>query len=244
MVRAGYASVKAARPDVTVLIGNTSSTGGKRGSGAVPPLEFLRTLACVDANLQPIMTDGCAEFMQIPGDGWAHHPYSQNERPSRVSNPVTEPGDLRMADLPLLAATLNQLVAMGRIAPAVANIYLTEFGYETKGIPGRPRVNEIQQARWLTWAEYIADSIPTVHSFAQFLLRDQPPSATRVSSEQRAPVRGVLDRPAEHRRHRQARRQDVPRRACSPSCGHARRSSSTVACGSAPAPRSSRCSAP
>jgi hypothetical protein len=125
--------------------------------------------------------------MQIPGDGWAHHPYSQNERPSRISNPVKEPGDLRMADLPLLAATLNQLAAMGRIAPAVANIYLTEFGYETQGIPGRPRVNEIQQARWLTWAEYIADSIPTVRSFAQFLLRDQPPSPTRVSSSNARP---------------------------------------------------------
>ena len=187
MVRAGYASVKAVRPDVTVLIGNTSSTGGKRGSGAVPPLEFLRTLACVDASMQPITTDDCADFTQIPGDGWAHHPYSQNERPSRVSNPVNEPGDLRMADLPLLAATLNQLVAMGRIAPAVANIFLTEFGYETQGIPGRPRVTELQQARWLTWAEYIADSIPTVHSFAQFLLRDQPPSPTRVSASNARP---------------------------------------------------------
>ena len=187
MLRAGYASVKAARPDVTVLIGNTSSTGGKRGSGAVPPLEFLRTLACVDASMQPITTDDCVDFSQIPGDGWAHHPYSQNERPSRVSNPVNEPGDLRMADLPLLAATLNQLVAMGRIAPAVANIFLTEFGYETQGIPGRPRVTELQQARWLTWAEYIADSIPTVHSFAQFLLRDQPPSPTRVSASNARP---------------------------------------------------------
>jgi hypothetical protein len=187
MVRAGYAAVKGARPSTTVLIGNTSSTGGKPGSGPVPPLEFLRDLACVDANMQPVTTGDCAGYTQLPGDGWAHHPYSQNERPSRVSDPVKEPGDVRMADLPALAATLNQLVKMGRISPADANIYITEFGYETKGIPGRPNVNETQQARWLTWAEYIADSIPTVHSFAQFLLRDQPPSPTRVSASNARP---------------------------------------------------------
>jgi hypothetical protein len=72
-------------------------------------------------------------------------------------------------------------VKRGRLAPGNRNIYLTEFGYETKGIPGRPHVDELKLARWLTWAEYLADRVPTVRSFAQFLLRDQPPSPTRVS---------------------------------------------------------------
>jgi hypothetical protein len=187
MVRAGYAAVKAVRRTATVLIGNTSSTGGKRGVGPVPPLEFLRELACVDAKLKPRTTDDCNGYTTLPGDGWAHHPYSQNERPSRVSKPKTEPGDLRLADLPLLAETLKTLVKMGRLAPANRNIYLTEFGYETKGIPGRPRVDERQQARWLTWAEYLADRVPTVRSFAQFLLRDQPPSPVRVSQSDKRP---------------------------------------------------------
>ena len=182
MVRAAYPAVKAARTNATVLIGNTSSTGGRRGTGAVPPLEFLRDLACVDANLAPRTTGDCANFTAVPGDGWAHHPYSQNERPSRVSNPEKEPGDLRMADLPVLADTLNKLVQAGRLAPANRNIHLTEFGYETTHVDGRPDVSEIQQARWLTWAEYLADTIPTVRSFAQFLLRDQPPAARRVST--------------------------------------------------------------
>jgi len=181
MVRSGYAAVKKVRAGVKVLIGNTSSTGGKRGVGPVAPLEFLRELACVDAKLKPRKTADCRGYTMLPGDGWAHHPYSQNERPSRVSKPKTELGDIRMADLPLLATTLNTLVRMRRIAPADRNIYLTEFGYETKGIPGRPRVDERQQARWLTWAEYLADRVPTVTSFAQFLLRDQPPAPVRVS---------------------------------------------------------------
>jgi hypothetical protein len=187
MLRAGWAAIKQARDNVSVLIGNTSSTGGQRGVGPVAPLEFLRELACVDAKLKPRKTAECANFSPLPGDGWAHHPYSQNERPSRVSKPRTEAGDLRVADLPQLAATLDRLVRMGRIARANRNIYLTEFGYETKGIPGRPRVDESQQARWLTWAEYLADRVPTVRSFAQFLLRDQPPAAERVSQSDKRP---------------------------------------------------------
>ena len=187
MVRAAWASIKQVRSSARVLIGNTSSTGGQRGVGPVAPLEFLRALACVDAKLKPRTTGDCANFSPLPGDGWAHHPYSQNERPSRVSKPRTEAGDVRLADLPQLAATLNRLVRMGRIAKANRDIYLTEFGYETQGIPGRPRVDERQQARWLTWAEYLADRVPTVRSFAQFLLRDQPPAAERVSQSDKRP---------------------------------------------------------
>ena len=187
MLRAGYAAVKAVRRTASVLIGNTSSTGGERGKGPVPPLEFLRELACVNAKLKPRTTGDCAGFTQLPGDGWAHHPYSQNERPERVSDPKRERGDLRLADTPVLARTLDRLVRIGRLARANRNVYLTEFGYETKGIPGRPRIDETQQARWMTWAEYIADRVPAVKSFAQFLLRDQPPSPVRVSQSDKRP---------------------------------------------------------
>jgi hypothetical protein len=187
MVRAGYAAVKSVRKKVKVLIGNTSSTGGTRGVGPVPPLEFLRDLACVDRNLKPLTTPDCANYTMLPGDGWAHHPYSQNERPSRTSKPPKELDDVRLADLPELATTLDQLVKMGRISPADRNIYITEFGYETQPVAGRPTIDETTQARWLTWAEYLATKVPTVRSFAQFLLRDQPPSPERVSESKARP---------------------------------------------------------
>lgn len=187
MLRAAYATIKQTRRSASVLIGNTSSTGGTRGAGPVAPLEFLRELACVDAEFKPRTTADCANHTIIPGDGWAHHPYSQNERPSRVSKPKTELGDLRIADLPQLASTLDRLVKMRRLTPANRSIYLTEFGYETKGVPGRPRIDERQQARWTTWAEYLADRVPTVKSFAQFLLRDQPPAPVRVSASANRP---------------------------------------------------------
>ncbi len=189
MLRAGYAAVKGVRRSkrVKVLIGNTSSTGGLRGMGAVAPLEFLRRLACVDIALKPMKTPDCANFSALPGDGWAHHPYSQNERPSRVSKAKTEPGDVRMADLPQLVSTLDELVKRKRIAPANRYIYLTEFGYETQPVLGRPTIGEATQARWLTWAEYLADRLPTVRATAQFLLRDQPPAKERVSTSAARP---------------------------------------------------------
>jgi len=187
MARAGYAAVKSVRKQAKVLIGNTSSTGGTRGAGPVPPLEFLRGLACVDRNLKPLATPDCAGYTTLPGDGWAHHPYSQNERPSRQSKPGSETDDLRLADLPELATTLDQLVRMGRLARANRNIYVTEFGYETQKVAGRPTLDELQQARWLTWAEYLASKVPTVRSFAQFLLRDQPPAKERVSESKARP---------------------------------------------------------
>jgi hypothetical protein len=187
MLRSGYAAVKSVRKKAKVLIGNTSSTGGVRGVGPVPPLEFLRDLACVDRKLKPKTTPDCANFTVLPGDGWAHHPYSQNERPSRKSKPASEPDDLRLGDLPQLATTLDVLAKMGRIAPANRNIYLTEFGYETQPVAGRPTLDQLQQARWLTWAEYLAAKIPTVRSFAQFLLRDQPPAKERVSESKARP---------------------------------------------------------
>ena len=187
MLRAGYAAVKAVRKRAKVLIGNTSSTGGVRGAGPVPPLEFLRDLACVDRTLKPKTTPECADFAALPGDGWAHHPYSQNERPSRLSKPESELDDVRLADLPQLATTLDVLVKMGRLAPTNRGIYLTEFGYETQPVLGRPTIDELQQARWLTWAEYLAAKVPTVKSFAQFLLRDQPPAKERVSESRARP---------------------------------------------------------
>ncbi|MBA3327441.1 MAG: hypothetical protein H0T43_03975, partial [Solirubrobacterales bacterium] len=188
MVQAAYPAVKSVSPGAAVLIGNTSSTGGRRrGAGSVAPLEFVRELACVDSRFRPRTTPECNGFQAVPGDGFAHHPYSQNEKPSRRSSPRTERGDVRIADLPVLAHTLDRLVKLGRLAPGNRAIHLTEFGYETERVPGRPTISQATQARWLTWAEYLADRVPAVRSFAQFLLRDQAKAPQRVSDSTSRP---------------------------------------------------------
>jgi hypothetical protein len=186
MVLAAYPAVKAAVPGVTVLVGNTSARGTVGGRAPVPPLAFVRSLACVDRALVPIVTGACADFAQVPGDGWAHHPYALGRAPD-VPSPPGHGDDVRLADLPKLIALLDRLVAMGRLAPGLRDVYLTEYGYETEDLVGVPGVSEATQARYLTWAEYLVSGLRRVKLFSQFLLRDVPPAATRVSDSPRRP---------------------------------------------------------
>jgi hypothetical protein len=188
MVMAAYPAAKGVRPDSTILIGNTSSSGGATagGSGPVAPMRFLRELACVDDRLRPRSDGDCAGFTTLPGDGWAHHPYARNLPPD-VVNRGRRADDILVGDLPRLAKTLNTLAASNRIGSAVREIHVTEFGYETEPLGDRPGVPQDRHARWIVWGERMADKVPTVKGWAQFLLRDQPPAAERVSESLRRP---------------------------------------------------------
>jgi hypothetical protein len=86
-----------------------------------------------------------------------------------------------------MAALLRRLTRMGRLSPGLRDIHLTELGFETADLPGRPGVSEATQARYLTWAEHLASRTPGVRSFAQFLLLDVAPSATPRSGSPRRP---------------------------------------------------------
>jgi hypothetical protein len=186
MLAATYPSIKAVRPDSTVLIGGTSFTGSYRrnGSGGVPPLKFLRELACVNEHLQPMKRSGCNNFSQVLGDGWSHHPYTMEVEPDTPAK-VGRPDDVPLADLPRLATLLNRLVARGRLSPGARNLWITEYGYETNPPVTGWIYSEGDQGRFLTWAEYLASRTPTVKSFAQFLLRDLPPGSIRVGESRK-----------------------------------------------------------
>ncbi len=186
MLVAAVPTARTVRPDAELLVGNTSSTGGSAGSGAVAPLRFVRELACVDRKLRPLATPECANFTPIDGDGWAHHPYNRNVRPDTPADPK-KPDDVSVAQLGKLGLLLDRLARRGRIAPGLKRIHVTEFGYETIPIPRRPRISMLTQARWLPWAESIAERQRGVVSWAQFLLRDQPPAKVRVSDSSARP---------------------------------------------------------
>jgi hypothetical protein len=172
MVRAAYPAIKAAAPASRVLIGATSSTGSKvPGQSGVPPLAFLRALACVDDHDRPIATGDCAGFTTLPGDGWAHHPYSLRTLPDAQPR---NPDDLPVAATPRLAAELRRLVARGRLAPGNADLWLTEYGYETNLPDPQARFSQRQQPGLLAWAEYLGTRDPAVKSWPQFLLDDRP----------------------------------------------------------------------
>jgi hypothetical protein len=172
MVQAAYPAIKDAAPASRVLVGATSSFGSSRpGEAGVPPLAFLRRLACVDERLQPIETGGCAGYRPLPGDGWSHHPYSLRTTPDVRPR---DPDNVPVASLDRLAFVLRALAQSGRIARADAGIYLTEYGYETNPPDPQARFGAADQAGLLAWGESLASAVPAVRSWPQFLLRDRP----------------------------------------------------------------------
>jgi hypothetical protein len=172
MVRAAYPAIKAAAPDSTVLIGATSSGGSSTpGRSGVPPLEFIRALACVDARWRPITTGSCAGYTTLPGDGWSHHPYSLRTVPE--AQPINR-DKLPVASTPRLLAALRRLVRDGRLAPGAAQVWMTEYGYETSPPDPQAPFSPAEQAGLLARAERLGTADPAVRSWPQFLLRDRP----------------------------------------------------------------------
>jgi len=174
MVRAAYPAIKGANPGSTVLIGGTAGRGTSNPDSAddgVPPLRFLRELACVGADLEPIETEECRDFERLPGDGCAHHPYTLRTLPDAVPAPARR-DDAPLGSIKDLTDLLDALAARGRIDSEARDVYITEFGYETDppdpGAPYSPR----QVARFLPWSEYLAAANPSVRMHAQFIWRD------------------------------------------------------------------------
>ena len=172
LVRAAYPVIKAEAPASRVLIGGLASMGSSEpGKSGITPLKFLRALTCVDDQLQPVTTGACEGYTTLPGDGWAHHPYSLQSLPNKLPN---DSDKLPVANTALLAKTLRTLVESGRLARANAAIYMTEYGYETNKPDPQAMFGPERQAELLAWAEYLATKVPAVRMWPQFLLRDRP----------------------------------------------------------------------
>jgi hypothetical protein len=177
MVEATYPAIKAIQPDSKVLVGGTAAIGAKNPASensSMPPLRFLRELACVDHRFRPIRSGRCSGFTRLPGDGYSHHPYSLGKEPDFADR--RNPDRVPIGALTRLTRTLDRLVRMGRIDRKLADVYLTEFGYETRPDPNAP-FSFVQQARFINWAEYLAWKNPRVRTWPQFLLHDVPDPA-------------------------------------------------------------------
>jgi hypothetical protein len=173
MLYAAYPRIKAAAPSSQVLIGGTSPKGASAPSSTadpVPPLRFLRELACLNRDLKPLRSVGCAHFRPLPGDAYAHHPYSERFTPWQ-QDPAKD--NVRMGDLDRLVRLLGQLHKLGRTNENL-EIHITEYGYQTNPPDPTQAFDLNDQARFLPEAELIAWANPRVKSFAQFLIRDRP----------------------------------------------------------------------
>ena len=173
MVQAAVPAIRAAAPDVLVLIGATSSVGAAQGDAPgdrMAPLTFLREMACVDERLRPLARPECRDFAPLPGDGWSHHPYSLKLAPWQTD---PQPENVRMGDLDRLTSLLLRLHAAGRTRRDLP-LYLTESGYQTSPPDPTQTTSLAEQARWLPEAEQIARRQPSLRGVAQFLVRDLP----------------------------------------------------------------------
>jgi hypothetical protein len=170
MHEAAYNSLKRVDHQNQVLLGGLSSRGSSRRGPTrnIPPLRFLRELACVNPRLEPLNDPACRDYHPLHADGFAYHPYSFEAAPNVAYG---GPETVHIADLSRLSDVLSQLHDKGRIATKLP-LYLTEFGYESKPPDtGRGVAPEVQ-AQYMAQSAFMAWRNPDTRMFAQFLLQD------------------------------------------------------------------------
>lgn len=176
---AAYAQIKSVDPTDKVLIGATAATGSPSpGQANMTPIDFVKGLACVDQNLQPLGVPECSGFQPLQADGFANHPYSLNTTPATTDS---NPGDVHLADTSRLETLLSQLHFAGRITTDLP-IYDTEYGYATNPPDPYAPYSPTQQARFAGWSTYLAWRDPRTIMFAQFLLQDSGPGPGKPGS--------------------------------------------------------------
>ncbi len=156
--------------------------------GQTKPLQFLRTLYCVDSRYR-VLRGSAAHAVGCPADaggsrrfraanpglfeatGLADHPYPQNQPPT-----IELTRDPDIAPLPRLG---NLERAIDRAQGAYGShrrlpIYNTEYGYITHPSNEGPYVSPAKAAYYLNWAEYLSWKQPRIASTMQYLLYDPP----------------------------------------------------------------------
>ena len=193
----------------TIVIGNLDARGQyARGNRSLPqglpgtfaatkPMQFIRTLYCVDTAYKelrggaaasvgcPTNAAGSRRFRAAhPGlfqaSGFATHPYPVNLPPNQLSS--TDPDYTEFADLSHLGSVLDRVqreYGSGTRFP----IYNNEYGYITNPpnrslTPLNPNgqfVSPATAAYYLNWAEYLSWKQPRIASTMQYLLYDPNP---------------------------------------------------------------------
>lgn len=176
---AAYGAIKGVSGANRVLIGNLAGTGSSvPGTGGVPPLKFLRELACVNDQLLPLLTPDCRNYRPLPADGLALHPYSFRFGAPGADSP--NPDDAPLADTARVSLLLTLLRTLGRIQTNWP-ILDTEYGYETNPPDPHHGVTPDLQAQYLGQATFLAWKDPSTTTFAQFELQDVDPSHGTLS---------------------------------------------------------------
>ncbi len=122
----------------------------------MPPLRFVREMACVDRRLERLDVPECENFEPLRADGFAHHPYSRTTTPG-TSSPQRDMAPI--ADTDRLVELLRDLHREGRTERRW-DVWFTEYGYETRPPDPFQLYSPAQQARFMGWSTYLAWKTP------------------------------------------------------------------------------------
>jgi hypothetical protein len=206
LVDAGWSALHATGHGAdTIVIGGFAAEGRSGPANAAhpqglpgdyaqtKPLQFVRTLYCLDGSYKPLRgrsaaRQGCptnaagtrAFRGKHPGlfnaGGVADHPYSGGRSPTD-----TRKLDKDFAIFPALGrleSTLDHSLAVYG-SHRHYSIYNDEYGYLTRPPQAVGYASPATAAVYLNWSEYLSWRSPRIASYAQYLLADPPP-ATHV----------------------------------------------------------------
>jgi hypothetical protein len=164
---AAQRSIEAADPGTPLLIGETAPTGS---TDSVDPILFAEGVLCLTPASQDQGT--CRNGGHIDAIGWSTHPYgTEGQAPFQ---PPPRQGLVTLPSLANLESVLDRAADAGQVAQDLP-VYITEYGVQSLPDPlmGVPQQT---QADYLSIAEYLAYADPRIHSFAQYLMFDDPPN--------------------------------------------------------------------
>jgi hypothetical protein len=159
----------------TILLGELMPTGNS--SRKVPPLEFLREMACLNDDYRPYRgaaakrRDCPRRLKRIPTSGIAYHPYSLYGG----LRGATRTDEAKIATLGRLTKTLDAIARRGKL-PRRLPVWITEFGFQTNP-PDRLGYRLSRASAFMDESEWLAFRNRRVRSYSQYQLRDDPLSA-------------------------------------------------------------------
>jgi hypothetical protein len=159
----GYEAIKRTDPRAKVLIGELQPYAETH---SIAPIRFLRDVTCTTSRWT-----SARRCERLRADGLALHPYQFTTAPSR---PFGGPDDAPFGSLGNITRALDRLAHRRVLTTPTGrhlNVYLTEFGYFTRGSRALP---PSRHAAWLAQAYRIARGNPRVKEFLQYQLFDGP----------------------------------------------------------------------
>ena len=190
LYQAAYKSVRASDHRAKILIGETSPFSTSR---AARPIQWLRSMACVDKHYKKQRGSRCKGT--LIADGYAHHPYEFKHKPS-YHYPGTD--NATTGTIKHLTTALSKLRRARALKPhhgSTMPLYLTEYGYLARGKRAQP---ETRRARYLVDGFTLMQKNRSVKQVIQYLLIQPPESqpgaffATGITSTALAPLKSYL----------------------------------------------------